>query len=409
MSTEHSDSDVCCGVWNSQRKSLDKSDQDPTSRLSNMGFGRTDNLNILTERGVCWFHTPDENWSISYYFSTRGQDSLHIYLWLLKDLSWVQAWYVSGHVFGALTITWAIYMIIKAIRSRSAEEIFVSVSQFLWLFGNFWWMLGELHDSKFPNEAPWYDQYAYEAGCVVSAALAVISLYYFILKPLGIFPVDAITDAEYDSPNLVCRFPGLFKSWREYENIHILFWAGKDLAWNLEILVMWCVFAVPTFFIALDFVFVSLWVKRGLIDHSHYCAQFLWVIANAVWAFGEFILTPDHDEPIEIEKFNREARLTSRWYSSWAVTFAFVPLVVLYFVWIPATLMGWIETPADVCRLSMTVSGLPMCKKDEVGVSEVELRSTQPPATSNPMIDNFHSSGELSSNASRVDRAETGT
>jgi hypothetical protein len=40
---------------------------------------------------LCWFHYPSQPLSVSYYFN-EGQENFHIYLWLLKDLAWVQSW-----------------------------------------------------------------------------------------------------------------------------------------------------------------------------------------------------------------------------------------------------------------------------------------------------------------------------
>lgn len=43
-------------------------------------------------------------------------------------------------------------------------------------------------------------------------------------------------------------------------------------------------------------------------------------------------------------RFDSESRVTARWYSSWVVIFSFLPLVVLYAIWIPATLDGRINS-----------------------------------------------------------------
>ena len=45
----------------------------------------------LKKKEICWFSFPDLPWTISYYYSTAGQSNFHIYLWLMKDLSWTQA------------------------------------------------------------------------------------------------------------------------------------------------------------------------------------------------------------------------------------------------------------------------------------------------------------------------------
>lgn len=42
--------------------------------------------------GICWTNYPDEPWHIGWYFTVRGQESLHVYLWIMKDLSWYVLW-----------------------------------------------------------------------------------------------------------------------------------------------------------------------------------------------------------------------------------------------------------------------------------------------------------------------------
>ena len=41
-----------------------------------------------------------------------------------------------------------------------------------------------------------------------------------------------------------------------YESFHVLFWIGKDLAWALEARWVWLFFAVGTFVLAADLVFL---------------------------------------------------------------------------------------------------------------------------------------------------------
>lgn len=42
-----------------------------------------------------------------------------------------------------------------------------------------------------------------------------------------------------------------------------------------------------------------------------------------------------------------EARKTARWYSSWILFISFWPIVALYCVWIPLTLMGKLDHVTD--------------------------------------------------------------
>eukprot|EP00596_Hydrurales_sp_CCMP1899_P003799 CAMPEP_0119037100 /NCGR_PEP_ID=MMETSP1177-20130426/5217_1 /TAXON_ID=2985 /ORGANISM="Ochromonas sp, Strain CCMP1899" /LENGTH=469 /DNA_ID=CAMNT_0006997863 /DNA_START=947 /DNA_END=2356 /DNA_ORIENTATION=+ len=102
---------------------------------------------------------------------------------------------------------------------------------------------------------------------------------------------------------------------------------------------MWIIFVIPTMLIAMDFVYVSLYSKRLIIDHIHYVAQLLWVTANAIWAGGE-LFDQRYDTPYPLVNPPREARVTLRWYSAWTLIVACVPVVVLYIVWLFFTLNG---------------------------------------------------------------------
>jgi hypothetical protein len=70
-----------------------------------------------------------------------------------------------------------------------------------------------------------------------------------------------------------------------------------------------------------------------------------WVVSASSWAAGEFYLSPNYDSPIgifEIHRNDGEALRTSRWYASWLLVLAALPIVLLHLLWIPATLCGYI-------------------------------------------------------------------
>jgi hypothetical protein len=43
-----------------------------------------------SDRGLCYFYPPTLNLSLDWALSHRGSENLHLYLWLLKDLSWAE-------------------------------------------------------------------------------------------------------------------------------------------------------------------------------------------------------------------------------------------------------------------------------------------------------------------------------
>jgi hypothetical protein len=305
------------------------------------------------DKGICWMHMPDEPFGPRFFLSSRGQSTVHIYLWIAKDLTWVQGWYYPGLCIGGLAVALSTWFVLKSAFKRDINETWPHITEMLWLFANYWWMIGELYDYEYPDRKSIYNKHTHEAGCVMISALSWATLYYLILKPLG------WTKSKQDSQSkndLFIRFPAYFKSWDEYENVHSLLWSGKDTAWVWSVQPMWLVFFFPALFVSLDFAWLSLHRKDMLIEHAHYVAQLLWMCANAVWAAGEFFLSPNHDEPLNMDRWNSEARVTSRWYSSWVVVLSFLPLVMLYCIWIPATIMGRIQPSA---RSDETTSSSP--------------------------------------------------
>ena len=62
--------------------------------------------------------------------------------------------------------------------------------------------------------------------------------------------------AEYDDGQMQPRLP-IFKNFRQYENLHMLIWIGKDLAWITLNITMWFICFVPAILIAADFVYLS--------------------------------------------------------------------------------------------------------------------------------------------------------
>ena len=257
----------------------------------------------------------------------------------------MQLWYYPGMLFGALAVTWSMYLLVfHAIRDRNIVEVYLGVGQFLWLFGNYWWMTGELHDAKYPDEPPWYDDRRQACGVVLQVALVYVGLFTVFLKPLGFIkkPVGE-GGLKYNRQELTPRFQQLFPTWRDYENIHIFFWLGKDTAWNALIPSMWVVFVIPTILVALDFSYTSFFNKFTLIDHAHYVAVFLWVMGNCTWALGE-LFCPEFDEAFPLGGSDDGSYLrTARWWASWIMMSSYLPLVAVYVIWFYYTFLSPVE------------------------------------------------------------------
>lgn len=134
----------------------------------------------------------------------------------------------------------------------------------------------------------------------------------------------------------------------------ILFWLGKDHAWNTLNPYTWVLFVIPTFLVAADFALNTLFNRDMIVEHAHYLALMLWVCANMLWAMGE-IFDPAHDTPFDLLLVGAtpEAFVTLRWYSSWVLVSAYTSIVVMYLMWarayrLSANSAQW-ETIRDDC------------------------------------------------------------
>jgi len=281
---------------------------------------------------------------MGYYVSDNGQSNFHIYLWIIKDLAWAQNWYWVAHIVGGAALLWQLYFFTKSALNRNLDDAWFNSTVFMWLLGHYLWMDGELHDYRFPNKESTYDARTIQSGYIFIAASIWVSLYYIVMKPLRLanYVSYCLKIDVYQSEKVTWRFPFYFQSWKEYENIHSLFWLLKDTGWNWWVPSMVVIFFVPTFLLSIDFVWITLWDRKMLVDHAHYLAQLVWLCSASAWAAGEFFLTPNHDDPIGLLNFSLEARITSRWYASWMLVLAFVPIVVLHMIWIPATVRGMV-------------------------------------------------------------------
>ena len=140
----------------------------------------------------------------------------------------------------------------------------------------------------------------------MEADLVWILLYFVILKPFRIFerlglPSQSSLAAHkehFTSVDIQPRFP-CFANWREYEQIHILFWLGKDYAWNSIDAPLWYVCSISTLLIGVDFMWESAQQENAGIEFAHYLATFFWIIANMIWAIGE-IFYSDRDFPFDL-------------------------------------------------------------------------------------------------------------
>lgn len=227
-----------------------------------------------------WFDVP---LSPHLFFTIRGAENFHIYLWIAKDLAWCQGNFTNAIGFGLAALAWCGVLMYHAVHLRNYEEIYFMFPLTLWLFANFWWMTSDfvVHGGDGDREL--------QAGYIMFAGLAFFALYWILLRPINALTTNVNTARKYNDVGLQPRW-SLFRSWRQYEHFHTLCWLGKDIAWNHFSFIPWLIFAVPTIYISLDFVWMASRNKGLAIDSAHYLAQLMWVSSNLVWALGEIYL-----------------------------------------------------------------------------------------------------------------------
>mmetsp|Transcript_28467 Transcript_28467/g.75027 ORF Transcript_28467/g.75027 Transcript_28467/m.75027 type:complete len:121 (+) Transcript_28467:91-453(+) len=65
---------------------------------------------------AAWFTYPYFKWRPRWYFTTiRGAEWFHVYLWLLKDLSWTQDWNYLGIFSGFAAVFWSLFLMFQVI------------------------------------------------------------------------------------------------------------------------------------------------------------------------------------------------------------------------------------------------------------------------------------------------------
>lgn len=270
------------------------------------------------------FHSP---FTYELFFSVRYIENIHLYFWMLKDLAWSLDYRDFGMVFGTIAVLWLGVLYWHACKKSSTEELYFLIPTTLWLFGNFIWMTGELIYNN-DNLRP------LGADCMLIGIILVM-FYHIFVKWLGMMELKPNLQAEkmYNENGMKSRFK-YFATFRQYEHFHTFCWLGKDLCWNTNFQLLWGIFVLPTFFISGDFIFLTWNNPKMTIDMCHYIAQFMWVSANIIWAYGELFEINVSDNPQYLIKPNQ---YTFRWTSSLILTLAWIPIVILYFLWIPLT------------------------------------------------------------------------
>lgn len=315
---------------------------------------------VVATRKICWFFRPDPM-SLGYFLTTKsGLQNLLLYAWMLKDLAWMQGWLYLALTSASIAVIITFGIIIVAVASKDLNEIFHATASFLWIFACFWWMSGELYNLEdgLDDNVGLYPVRTSEAKSVFLFALTLLGIYYIVVKPIEIYKPDLLTHYfnvadENDLQGILPapRFRYFFKSWEQYVNTETFFWLGKDTSWNAAYKPMFIIFVCPTLLLSADCVFLTLF-GGDVVGHAHEFAQLIWIIANIYWAVGEFI-SRGNDEVLYLS--SQLSPANCRWVAAWILVSGFLPLIFLYFLWIPATI--WPSTNKKYFRRSIITNG----------------------------------------------------
>ena len=103
----------------------------------------------------------------------RKTENLHIVFWLLKDLSWAMLWKPLGLFMIIPTLTAALVITYQTKHIKS--ELLHNLAVDFWIIANAYWMLTEFYSHD--------DTLRFYTIIPFSIGLAIISYYYFIVKP----------------------------------------------------------------------------------------------------------------------------------------------------------------------------------------------------------------------------------
>lgn len=121
-------------------------------------------------------------------------------------------------------------------------------------------MIGEVHDIDYPMQTPLSDTNTNQSALILLFAVIYLAVYYAIIIPFDLMPAPQEAIEAYDDGYFRPRF-SYFRTFRQYENLHMFFWLSKDLCWNRNFIAMWFLCLVPTVLLAADFFFISAFNK----------------------------------------------------------------------------------------------------------------------------------------------------
>ena len=116
------------------------------------------------------------------------------------------------------------------------------------VFANLWWMSGDTRTLQSSNES-FNANRSSTAGYIMLGGLCWLTVFYLVIKPLSLLDCNnPKTISQYNISGLKPRWPLLFSTWREYENIqwvprclsYTFLHCTKEAKWLIFLRQFWC-------------------------------------------------------------------------------------------------------------------------------------------------------------------------
>lgn len=181
-----------------------------------------------TAFGGAWTSIPKQQWRnfLEFFLSSKGLHYVHLYVWILKDLAWMQGLYYTGNILGIFAVLLSLGITIRSFLRKAYDELFISIALLMWVAANMWWMSGDLHDLKNPNAVALYDLRTIESVNILLFAFTFSGVYFMVTRPL-----QCVQNSLYSNDDSMNFQATCFQRFKDYERVHLFFWLGKDLAW----------------------------------------------------------------------------------------------------------------------------------------------------------------------------------
>ena len=194
---------------NSKSEKENSISTDTDSNIDSNINSNSDSILISKGRLTSIGEQYSEKLTKEFFFTIRGSENVHIYWWVAKDLGWSIGNRILGMTSGVLAMCWVGVLLYNALLADCTEDAYMLIPMFLWLFGNFWWMDGELINDDDNIQAP-------EGGYCMLAGIILIIIYHICLKPMKLLKDDPKMTKLCKECNLIPRF-SYFSTWRQYE------------------------------------------------------------------------------------------------------------------------------------------------------------------------------------------------